>query len=389
VSDVDQVDPDPEPSDLYRWLDYWSDGDLPGLAQRLRQAPVDQIRATLESWPLINPHLTAVPEGELRPIVEGLAGHSKMVAAGTRMLLYTRQIVVSRYLLRVDDLLKHSAIDDVRSELADQIDQLSAIRPLVEDGSIFFTDGKHQAIGRHPSRLFTHLDAMDRVPEDLWDPLEFGTPEPLSRRDFAGQLGAAVIAVERNMGNPVALTRNEELAFESAFGGGSIDARPVGLRKLAAISLPDFSGDTRALVALRANSDAFAEFRSKLASAMGSISEVPETADAAREAEAIFGDELSASMQNIKRESETSAVRALIAPMGVKRLTFAGIGFLAGAAAAAISGAAPLAPAFGAAGSVATSGIDIGQEAIKAAKARRDAKAVWDIVLAFRSGVDE
>lgn len=372
---------------LYQWLDYWSDGDLEGLAHRLREAHSKHVIASIEAWPVVEPPLSAVPSGTLRPIVGDVVGHDRMLNAGMRLLLFTNEIVVGRSLLCVEDLLEMPP-EEARAELADQVAALSIIRPLVQDGSIQFTQGKDYAIGRHPSRLLTFFDLMDRVPLDQWDPFEFDPEHEFTREQYSAILGSTVVAVERGKGTPLALTRNEELAFEAAFSGHSVDARPVGLKKLAALRLPDYSTDARGLVALRSNSAALAEFRSALADAMTAVSSIPETADAVREAEGIFSDVLSSRLDHVRRESTESIIQKTVGPIGVKRLAFASIGFLSGFAGATIAGVAPIAPAIGAAGSVAMSGIDVAQEAVRAAKARRESRAVWEVVTSFRSGVE-
>jgi hypothetical protein len=371
---------------LYKWLDYWSDGDLEGLARRLRVAPAKQVIASIEAWPLVAPPLSVVPPGTLRPIVGDVVGHDRMLNAGMRLLLYTNEVVVNHSLLDVEHLTEVPK-EDARSELADRVAALATIRPFVEDGSIQFTQRKDFAIGRHPSHILRFFDLMDRVPCDQWDPFEFNSKFEFTREEYTEILGSTVIAVERGKGTPLALTKNEELAFQAAFSGFSIDERPVGLRKLASLRLPDYLTDVRGLMALRSNSDVLAEFRTALAEAMAAVAIIPETDDAVREAEGIFADVLSSRLEDVRRESTQSILRKVAGPIGIKRLAFAGIGFLGGIGAATITGAAPIAPVMGAAGSVLTSGIDVAQEAVMAAKVRRDSRAVWEVVMSFRPEV--
>jgi hypothetical protein len=369
---------------VFDWLDTWSDGDLVEFAGRMRDAPQRQVRALIEDWPRERHVLDELAPGVLRPLINGLAGEQEMVAASTRLLLYTGQVVVRSelldpYIFRLDDPYFDSR------ELSSAIVQLAVLRPLVEDGSLLFTDGKHDAIGWHPSRFFSYQDALSSARDAAWD-TDDPTFAAFGLGGLAREIAGSVVTLERGQATPLALTRNEQLAYEAVFSGHSIDARISEMKKLAKLRLPDFGVDPSSLVELRATSDALFEFREALAVAMRAVAEIPDSGAAEQEAQGIIADVLVSRTQRLEAEAARWPQR--LASGATRLLMFTGLGAAAGAGATVAFGSAAAGALAGAVSGAATEMTSGGLEEIRGAvrgmKDRQHSRAIWNVVTEFR-----
>jgi hypothetical protein len=366
---------------VYAWLDEWSDGDLSSLASRMRGAPQDQVRAMVESWPRAAHELDALDAGKLRPLVSDALGTDEMVRSGLRLLLYTEAIILDSdllnpYTLRIDD----PWFDPL--ELSAVLEQLAVLRPLVADGSLLFTDSRDFFRGVHPSRHFSYLDAVRSVGVDLWDQSEMipGLGPDQMIRSMAGSLAA----VEQRKATPLALTKNEQLTYDAVIGGRTLDARPAELRKLARLSVPDFSADLTELVTLRQHSDSLQEFRNALDQAMAAVATVPDSVDGGQEASALMAEVLSGKLEAVIRDSNQSAISVPLRHV-VRTLGFTGVGATAEAVALGtvdqpISGAL-----IGAASGVAMGVAEVLHDFAETIQHRRGARAIGEVITSFRA----
>lgn len=367
---------------VYAWLDSWADGTLLDLATRIGTAmPQTQLRALVEGWPVQAARLSELQPGRLRPAVSDTLGQPAMLDAGLRLLLYTNEVVIDHDILQPRWDERRRRLDS--RVIARDVSRLATLRPLVEDGSILFSDARDHWKGVHPSRRFAFLSAMRSVPADRWDPSEEQW-DIVGPEGLASAMAGSLVAAEQRRATPLALTKNEQLAFEAVLSGHLIDSRPTELRKLATLSVPSFSTDPGSLVALRSNSDSLHEFRQALTVALLAVAEVPDNDGAVSEATAIMADALSAQLENVRKDAEGSLFSGL-GRGALRRLTFSGIGTAATSAVTASLGMPVLGAVAGAVGTTVLNGAETVRELLSNMKSRRGARAIWDVVTEFRS----
>lgn len=265
--------------------------------------------------------------------------------------------------------------------MAAVIGQLAALRPLVEDGSLLFTDHVDFWRGIHPSRQSGYRDAIRSVAQNLWDVGELSVDDIEDQLIFG--MAGTLVAVQQQKASPLALSRNEQLVLDAVLTGHMIDSRPTGLRKLVSLSVPDFSDNPRELIALRQSSDSLHEFRLALDDALTALADVPDTPDAATEAAAVVADVLAGRLQPVAREAERAPFATATRSFG-RQLSFAALGAATGAAVLGAAGMPAVGALAGAASTTVVNGADRIRGLLTDVKSRRDSKAVWEVVTSFR-----
>lgn len=187
--------------------------------------------------------------------------------------------------------------------------------------------------------------------------------------DLDSELAIAMLG----MGTLTPVGKREADLLRATISGRTFrDRRVSQLSTLATIDFPYFSGSTKAMQRAQA-SDAYVEFRRSLRWALEQIEEIPEgqEAEAGALVVSLLREDLSRLEKAVRSSPALSSLRA-----GARSLAFVGLG----AATAGLVTGTPLgALAGGASSKIAETSVAY----LEALKARRSAKAVWDLVLSL------
>lgn len=366
-------------ADIESW---WGERLTVSLIDVISSAPFEHLVAFHEEGSDIQPlyesgHLPSLPVGSLRPIWgEALEPAVLNYRTAAKMLLYVDSVVEDSHRLEPFNVVgMEDARRDheyVRREIRRDLEWLMYNRPLVEDGSILFT------------AKFRGLKEFG-----FWEQV-FGDGNERSSAEW--QMSGNVLAAMEGTATPIAQSTEHEAAYRSLLGGHAIvDGRVSELTTLARVPLPGLQGNTlQALVQLRSSADEFTEWRQHLRAALGAVSLLADTDQAATEAAAIVRDELTRSSEHLRKSINRSpALSAIRAAGGGLTITSLGAAASAGVAsmldpsdpnlvAGAVVGAVP-----GAVDAVR----GVGKAFVEASHTRRTGKAVWNILGSFERDV--
>lgn len=377
--------------EVYEYIRSWLGGDLNDVSARAASKwPRDQLVEFGEQWPEVagadlNSEIASLGDGSLRPIT-ALSGPSEFRHQTLlSLLLYAPALVVP-----ADDLLPDwysgAVVDaDARRFLMDKIAWLGKILPLVKDGSLVFSQRQPNdelsalinGFGADVEKRFRFLDDMSRGDWEregwLWPPASDEEFKGFNRA-VALSMGTSLELASRGAGQALALETVEEIAFKHVLAGKHItDDRVSTLKRLGEFEVPDFSSDTRLLLSLR-GSDEWESWRAALRDGVALVSEIPDSADGAKQASAVLTDHLKKSLFNMNKTTRASpALNA--ARTGSKGFAVSGI---AAATGVAVTGD-PSGLLAGAVSGVA----DAGWEYVQGLFRRRKSYAVLDTVIAF------
>lgn len=372
------------------WLDEWSDGNIHVLADRMRYASRDQVVEMVEQWPIFTYELPRVEPGELRPLISLRRGEGHVLPAALRLLLYSEHVVIDSQLLH-----PHRAQGDwpnrsqhrwyLAADLPEYLHTIANLRPLIEDGSLMFTDRRDQRAGFERDNLDSYFSATERIDEHLWDYNEFPAVRGLSGSTvLTPHLAPDLFTIIDGRATAVALSHNERLIFEAVLSSSSLDSRLAELSKLARLTVPDYQMNTQELVALRRRSQPLREFRSALRLALREVAATPETPAMVKAAQAIVADVLGTELEAVNQEARQSPLLSTLRSAS-RRLGLTGIGAATGAATLGSMGM-PLAGALaGAATGTAINVTDSAREYSQAIRHRQDSRAVSQVLMSFRS----
>lgn len=207
------------------------------------------------------------------------------------------------------------------------------------------------------------------------------------RSSAAWQMAGNLLISEEGAATPIAQTREHEQGYAELLDGQpTLDGRVTELTQLARVPLPGMTDATvDSLIRLRLNAEEFTEWRSSMRQALGAISDVPESQQAAAEVRDILHNELLRSADRLVHSVNASPALAGLRGMG-QRLGLAGMGAMASAGVASLINPGDpqwVAGALGAAPSVVESLHHAGQSYVSAAQERRNGKAIWSILGSF------
>lgn len=378
----------PEVLKAYRDIEEWWGGPLNSeLIDLVAGAPWDQLceagRHWMRNFDVEGPgQLPEVAAGELRPVFGRHTSGSTHPQTAARLLLYTDSVVEdAKWLDPFGQVLVRKINQGeqvVRAEVLNRLRWLHAMRPLVEDGAIWFT---HKYARGDSEWEEQHIFSPKSAP-----PL-IDRNRSLSDRSVEDRLAIDLLCnidvAREGSGTCLALSPAEEAAYIRLLDGKVLaDNRISHLTALARIHLGDFGYNIESLVTLRKSSDALAEWRTQLRTGLAAVGEVPDTEEGTRQARSILAHELRSSAAKLEKAAKASpAMEAMRS--GTRALGLTGLGAAAGAAAASSMGM-PLAGAV--AGAVTAGTKNIAESALTylaAARERKKASAVWDIVMSF------
>jgi hypothetical protein len=392
---VDQLDA----LEVYEWLDSWADGDLFELATRMGHAPRNQGDQMIDEWPRGSIALPELKPGSLRPFVQSKADFNDLAAA-LRVLLFTDEVVLSgSYLCPfpnmnwVDVLNYNRKADEARRAharvaLPALIRRAAVVRPLVESGALLFYEPAELSQGS----IWVELpDSLRQRIEQI--PLEYVRDERLeytaegfaishSHLGYIRSFGESLSAIGQDRATPLALTPLDERILRSIFVDQTRDSRWRDLSILGTMNVPDFSGDTDALIGLRRSSDALAEFRRALGTALRSIAVMPDTEASSMATAAIVHDATKSELEHVRKDLSRTSIGSVL-KNATRRMTFTGVGAAAGAAALAGMGLPVAGAVAGASTSVALNLAESVRELVNDKRSKRESEKIWKIVTSF------
>lgn len=365
-------------ANIFAWLDGISDGDLVGFAGRMESAPDSQARTLIEQWPRDEFVLPEIGDGELRPVVNRLEGGHDMLNAALRLLLYSNSVVVEHFIAQPYYLSHHDTYLHA-SEFASRVRSLATIRPLVESGAIAFSDiNLYKFFETNPG--LEMLALLDAVPKDKWSSPNVNG---LGTKGLAYRMANGISAALDKLGNPVAMSKNEEVALTALFTGPILDGRISQANKLANLLVPEYRADPTALVELRRSSEALHNFRQALGASLELILRVPESKAGRREAGEIVVDDLERRLALVRAESNKSPALRAMRGAG-RRLAFTGFGAAGGVATLGALGMPLVGAVSGAVTGTAVNAGETIRDLLLARRERRMSRAIWEVVVSFR-----
>lgn len=354
--------------------EWWGEAFSPKLVTSISTAPKSHLVAYIESMEdQIGFDDSPVPKGAIRPAL-GVSQRDPtaevQVQTALQLLLYSHEVVLEPRVLRPLD-----AGYGQRKLLATRLNLMLRLRPLIEDGTIRCQIV--QSRGRHPAFEELRLQILSRT-----DHLEEVIPLDengaiLDYRSFVDNAGAifgGMALSKANLAQPLARTSLDAHLLRGFLDVGFKDRRQSTLALLAGMHLPSMSGQIENIVRLRQSSEAFAEWRSHLSAALGTVDTMGSDVSI-EDAKQIVVHELREGIAGIDRSVKSSP--ALAAMKGGL------VGFSVSAVSAATTGIITGNPwnalAAGVAGKVADSTVSY----FKALRARRPQKLILDLALSF------
>jgi hypothetical protein len=258
-----------------------------------------------------------VGPGQLRPYVPPLDPQTQsweyadIVDRALRLLLYAPEVIIDEPTLwmalpRTDD--PHHAPDWL-GETGALLRSLDDVWHLVEDGSLLLGQMDSHPMWDLPPEAKSLAEGFTEAERDHWNYqlmamehwLQGITPWFLSGRQFEAA---------------------QSLVHRVDTGAG--DRRVLQLPKLAALELPSLKLRREDLIAVRRSSDAFAEWRQHLGTALSQVELLPDTDAWQREARAIIADELVPYAGRVRSETARSSALAN-SVVGMRQLAVSGI----------------------------------------------------------------
>jgi hypothetical protein len=389
--DADRLDKNMAPSDPYQaFQDWWGEPLDESLLRRAIRAPRGQqlkfLRFAHDYPASVLPELGS---GRIRPFIAFNRLHTnfeldRYFGAVLALLLYAHEVVV-------EYTFGHPSHDGLH-QFREALPRLLQLKPLADAGALHFLRVDY---GRayHPMNMGTHwagvgeedipANAEERFAAsiDTLDVLDEHYTYETARFHLQICVGVALNLATRwsSRLQPLAQSDAEQLLYEIAFGRArsmSVDLRSVQLRKLAALTVPDYSLAIPGLVALRQSSESFWAWRQGLSNALNHVAHLPDSGrDWVKEAREIVAAELMPLREKLENETRRSTVLGA-ARSGGRSLALSAFG----AAAGALAGGDLLTAVVGA-GAGKTSELIVGY--IEAAKARRGTNAVLDMLMTF------
>lgn len=255
--------------------------------------------------------------GTLRPYVAvgDASEYADVLDRAVKMLLYTPEVIVWGPL----ETLDAGGLDEALSV----VPALVRVWDLIADESL----------------ILRELDRPLGVPASFGNPssLQLDTPEtyePLGFTDrelnhWLDQI--TVLELWPGSTTPWFLNERQSLIAADLMQRASFaaDRRALQVPKLAALELPELKMHVDDVVAVRRNSDAFAEWRQQLGAALSQVELLPEGDGWQHEARAIIEDELTPYTERVRAEAAKSTALSK-SVVGMREIAIAGIGSAVG-----------------------------------------------------------
>lgn len=392
------------PAQAFRFIEnWWGDAFDAHLAQRIASAPLLHLRRFAESMPLVISVIGPVESAKLRPILtkrNRQETDNAIVQTALRLLLYSHEVVADYSGLHLLHRLAAPEVIGDRETLAQSLQTLAHVRPMLEDGSLKVA--AIEDMGAHPSsRAVSEFAAnlspqlMDEVRAEVID--QFGVNGPLIERGsgpvavppevmepwlalqvaFTALVGASRLAAS-SKGHLLARSSLERRLIEAFVGHAARAERHLRLATLAAFDIPLFDLGTQDLVALRRNEEQFAVWRQALGQALATARGIAEDNEqAVRRATSVVGEELQSSYAELVKCNSQSP---LLSTVLKERRGFAIAGVTA-VASATVTGR----PLDGIATGLAAVAASMGWEYAHRLRTRRSDRAIVDVVTEFRA----
>jgi hypothetical protein len=333
-------------------------------------------------------------KGTLRPMISNSVADAMLTGDRHEYLtllptlaLYSHEILVGLPRVFYSDFQK---VDDLK-ELADVLSRILAIKPLFDIGAAQFFFDSGESKNSHPSRALLRLSAVEESedPEVVEAFSKLATymstmdPRTAQRLFFSANNDVSYdIRTATNAPGYFNILKHGyvqslHLDLLLALSGLTKDRGSQNLNKLLAVEVPGISGMAEQIASLRLRSDEFAEWRSRLGSALLLIDDIDESNDGwASDARATLADELSPITERLKKATKRSPAMEA-ATSGMRTFSLAGVGTVA----TGLLGGPIALPA----ASLATAkAVEAVATYVAVRKKHRANKAVLDVLLAFQ-----
>jgi hypothetical protein len=267
--------------------------------------------------------------------------------------------------------------------------RLIKMRPLVEDGSIRFA-----LMSRGYTSTLDDLQKLLASPDialyldRYWTEVTRGVDTPIDFLDpnisphairmtayvaFAAMNGACQLAAAQKA-HLLALKKNDQDVLRILLEQPVVDNSHVLLHKLAALKVPNMTGDIDSLVALRKSEGAFAQWRTHLGNALTYVGDLTDEQSVDEAADVVYAHLLDGLSQIQKAFKKSPALQALKG--GAQGMFLTGIS----TAATAMTSGDPVKSFI--VGSATKAG-DVGYQYVKALVARRKDRLIPDVMMLF------
>lgn len=362
--------------------EWWSFDNLrPSDATTIAESDSAALQVLFEGWPNVigevpGNSLPALSQpSNLRPIFGDWVGDTRAQReTALRLLLYSPSVVVDSQLLEPFYLAKSINWESHfhRREIAESLEWLIAVRPLLDEGLVLFADKTPQSF-----ELAGYIRDPLLVSSDTdWVGTELENMDPEGRSSVLRGLGMAISgniqAGLDHRGTPVALNLRDETAYRLVYGGAVSPNRRVSqMSVLARFPALELSASPQLIADLRRNDESFQQVRAAMHRGFQDVDSIDVGPDGLRQAQGVIYAELHDTFEKVSRMATGGNFVKSYKP------TIKSLGFLALSGVAATVGLTS--PADVAIGSLA-----VPSEVSSAYRARRDTKAIWDVVLSFR-----
>jgi hypothetical protein len=394
-----------QPAELYRHIEDWWGTDFDDeLIDRMVEAPFEHLEAFAESVVDLRERLAGTADeilpGVLRPaIVDNFGIDIPRRIDALKLLLYAHEILLDKYDLFID----FSPLKNPPDFLAVALQQIKAMRPFVEDGSIKFAPivsigvhpaytGEYERVMMQAGEVLAQVEEerikLDSLIPDPWDDLSSKQWRELSDenkrqsiyRSRFGHISAACGLAASHRAHTLARNPLDEEIIRAYLQRPVTDNRQVNMQKLAALHVPTISGIDN-VVALRKSSEDFAEWRTRLGEALMYVSELGEDDESVDKAAEVVYAQLSDGLRRvekgIKKSPALRAVRGGLAGFAINGISAMTTELLLGNPSIGLVAAAS------AAGAGAGMVLDSGHSYLKTLQERRNGRLILDVSMMF------
>jgi hypothetical protein len=347
--------------------------------------PSEQADVLVEGWPdletLREPgNLPQVKAGRVRPVVPGIGGVPPVmggaITRSSQLLTYVDEVVMDAAVI-LPPWEPATFPEDIKvPQLGLQLALLADARPAIEADALLLADKRYR-MNAEREDLVQAVIAYG----DFREPSAFEPGGPV--RSLIDQLAGSIDICRTGEATPLAISSTSRSVLTTLLGGEQLAAtrRAHHLTLLANLEMPKLIADPRLLIELRASTE-LTSFRLALRGALDLIADIPEDASGEAAAQVAIAEDLKSSLSALERAvSRSPALSALRS--GTRDLSFMGLGAGTGAAAAAMTGSPTAGILTGLVSGTTSKVLAAASDYIEAARSRREANRIWDVVTAF------